>query len=571
MRPDPSSGHAARPRPFLWFFVFVLTAGLAGCGGCSSGTSVSPKGKGGKEPERLGRDLLNPAISMMQPENLGIESLPEQPAGLLNQWRSLQMKTLGNERLSEPLSDETRKLLESELSPDAVRTAERDDFDVEDVRHIRTSILMKNIVDHVAQGIDGELKRAQAVFEYVTRNIQLVAEEEALSLTPYEILIFGEGTAADRAWIFAELLRQLNQDAVIVKSDSPDGPWFVGAVANRTIHLFDPLRSTPVPTMLRAKTYEIPPASVADLSNPAIWESLSAGSDDKLTAESFENAHLEVIGTSTLWAPRHANLQKVLTGSDSVIISQTLTASGGSSASIINRLSSLESARWTPDRIRVWKHPAARLRGFEVIDNLSERWKPFEAPQPRTVDRQTGTVVFGNFSRLQLKTRTQQLKGQIEFAITGYLRVQLAYRHLQGDLPGEIRELHADAAEDAAFWSAVCQMEQGKFDEAENKLGTYLREAERFAGSRHADHARILLSRCLIQLERSGEAVEVLSSMKSGSPASETAAFLKHALENAEGTQARQENSPPPMSDPPKPGSEESKPPGPAVAEKPKR
>ena len=109
-----------------------------------------------------------------------------------------------------------------------MKEAEADDFSQRDVAHIRTSLLMKAIVDDVTKGLDNDVDRAGVLFDFVTRNVQLVADENALPLTPYEMLIFGEGTAADRAWIFAGLLRQLKLDAVIVRSHPPRnrlGSW----------------------------------------------------------------------------------------------------------------------------------------------------------------------------------------------------------------------------------------------------------------------------------------------------------------------------------------------------------
>ncbi len=196
---------------FLLILLAVVLAGFYGCNSSDSKTASSNGGDGSGAPAS-GLDLLDVAMNMMQPERLGIDSPPERAASVLNQWRLAQVQTSENgsknARFSPRLSEEARKYLETRLSAEALKEAEGDQFTQRDVGHIRTSLLMKAIVDDVTQGLDNDLERAGVLFDYVTRNVQLVADENALPLTPYEMLVFGEGTAADRAWIFAGLLRQ---------------------------------------------------------------------------------------------------------------------------------------------------------------------------------------------------------------------------------------------------------------------------------------------------------------------------------------------------------------------------
>ncbi len=557
-------------RRLSWFLLLGIVLGLLGSGGCSSDSSTSgtPAGKGKRSPT-AGRDLLNPAIAMMQPDHLGIDANPSQPAGLLNQWRNVQRELDEKDRLSDPLSADTRKRLEADLSAEAVKKAERDTFTQEDAKHVRTSMLMKDIVDHVAKGVDGELNRAQVAFDYVSRNVQLVSDEKALPLSPYEIMVFGQGTAADRAWIFAELLRQLNQDAVIVKPDSGDSSesaaWFVGAVANEKIYLYDPLRSTPVPTNLQAKVEDILPATLDDLAKPAVFERLTGGEKTTLSPQLFAKVRLELIGSSFLWSPRMANLQGQLTGNDAVVISQKLAGKPKDSASILNRLLSLPHSRWNPNQVRLWSHPETRLEQYEAIGPMSEQWKPFEAPQMMKLDPDTREMVLGRFSKLQLRTRTEQLLGEDKMAIQGYLRVQLAYRNLASQVPGETRTLYADAAEDAMFWTGVCQMERDEFADAARKFASYIKQYERFTSSRHGDHCRILLARCAIQLGQTSQAAKALKPLQPASAEYATARFLRHAMGNVEEATSESE---PVNSSPLVPGSPPHKP---AVAEKPAR
>lgn len=234
----------------LWGLSLGLVIGLFTLTGCRKGSSTGAT-DGGNSLSATGQELLGLAVEEMQPLRLGIDTEPSGPANLLNQWRLAQLETEKKERFGDPLPEESQKLLETALSSEALNRAARDNFDPFDSEHIRTCLLLKSIVDHAARGLDGEMNRASALFDYVVRNIDLVPEDKALQLSLYEVLIFGEGTAADRAWVFAELLRQIKQDAVIVKfshSQTSPAPWFVGAVVEGELRLFDPLRSQAVPS-----------------------------------------------------------------------------------------------------------------------------------------------------------------------------------------------------------------------------------------------------------------------------------------------------------------------------------
>lgn len=530
-------GQTARPPRRFWPLLVLLflgfVVGIQGCGGCSSKTVTHAPTSSNPATDSAGRDLLDAFLHMVQPDQLGIRADANLATGSLNHWRTVQMevekKDQEQDRLSDPLVEETRMRLERDLSAEAAKRAARDAFSDDDIRHIRTARLMKAVVGHVAKGVDTELGRAQIVFDYVTRNVQLVADENALPLTPYEMLVFGEGTAKDRAWVFAELLRQLNQDTVIVQSLAEpveSAPWFVGAVVGDGVYLFDPARSTPVPLTLSAKTLDITPATIADLSQPKVLNALTAGTDAKLTPQMFEQIRLEIIGTSSLWSPRLAVLQGYLAGEASAVVSQKLTGESGDPSAILNRIAAKD--------VRLWNHPETRLEEFATIENLSDRWKPFEAPI--AVDPKTREPVPGTFTKLQLHTRTRQLLGECGHAIPAYS--QVLYEHLRwaSVLEADVLSFHADAAEDANYWSAVCQMELGDFEHAEEKLAGYIQKYERFA-IRHGDHARVLLARCFIELDRPKEATLALSPLKPSSPEYLTAMFLKHALGTSGETQ----------------------------------
>ena len=62
-----------------------------------------------------------------------------------------------------------------------------------------------------------DLERAKSLFDWTVRNIQLEADGPSrIPLFPWETLLFGRGTATERAWVFILLARQLGIDAAML-------------------------------------------------------------------------------------------------------------------------------------------------------------------------------------------------------------------------------------------------------------------------------------------------------------------------------------------------------------------
>jgi hypothetical protein len=68
-----------------------------------------------------------------------------------------------------------------------------------------------------------EVDRATSLFDWTVRNVQLVEDQaNRIPQFPRETLLFGRGTASDRAWLFILLLRQLDIDAALLAIDEED-------------------------------------------------------------------------------------------------------------------------------------------------------------------------------------------------------------------------------------------------------------------------------------------------------------------------------------------------------------
>jgi len=150
-----------------------------------------------------------------------------------------------------------------------------------------------------------DLDRARNLFDWTVRNIQLEADRlDRIPQLPRETLLFGRGTASERAWVFILLLRQLDIDAAMLAIDQQPGegekgnaaknskdnapglrsggektekalrPWCVGVLIEGEVYLFDPLRGLPIPaprgvTLDETGQLAIRPATLAQVAADA--------------------------------------------------------------------------------------------------------------------------------------------------------------------------------------------------------------------------------------------------------------------------------------------------------------
>ncbi|HLA84063.1 MAG TPA: hypothetical protein VJL29_04655 [Thermoguttaceae bacterium] len=146
-------------------------------------------------------------------------------------------------------------------------------------------------VSNWTRGKDADpLAQAQNMFDWVVCNVQLESgtgrEADRVPQFPWETLLWGRGTATDRAWVFLLMLRQQGIDAAILSlpdAKEADGerldPWAVGAWIDKQLYLFDPSLGLPIPGPGGAK-YEdgrlvIRPATLSEVAEkPALLRAL---------------------------------------------------------------------------------------------------------------------------------------------------------------------------------------------------------------------------------------------------------------------------------------------------------
>jgi hypothetical protein len=107
---------------------------------------------------------------------------------------------------------------------------------------------------------DDELAAAQALFQWAVRSLAPVGDPPMVPtesnpgtrwMLPGEILLAGRASAAQRAWVFLELLRQAGLDGVMLATgDAASGaarPWVPALVSGGEAWLFDTAYGMPIP------------------------------------------------------------------------------------------------------------------------------------------------------------------------------------------------------------------------------------------------------------------------------------------------------------------------------------
>jgi hypothetical protein len=442
-------------------------------------------------------ELLTSALDMVQPERLGISSDRDNAVDLLNQWLPECAPAAGS------AGSQARKP-DKLLPPEVLARATLERFVGRDAWHIRDCVQAKAAADFAVRGADDDLGRVVQLFYYVVRNVQLVErEEDALPLTPREILLLGRGTAEDRAWIFANSLRQLRIDAVLLRpqaktaaaSNAAALPWLIGVLLDGEVYLFDSQLGWPIPApdddpkSLFVKR----PATLAQaVADDALLRRLDLDAEHAypLKSDDLTGVKVELIGDSSFWSSRMKRLQAALAGDRALVVADGLE-DDETGEGVVARVAATGGGKWSAADVSLWSYPEQQIHGFGHLteaqsQKLQVRALPFRVPYPISVSQNpdgSPNVRIGQPERTQLKTRTAQLMGNHAIAVRSYATIVTIPFSPTFDarlpIAPEIRRVHAQAAEDASIWIGLCQLELGSFAAATATFREYLKNYKR--------------------------------------------------------------------------------------------
>lgn len=297
----------------------------------------------------------------------------------LNQWAREQEAPAGWEPdpLVAALPESARELPEMQGLGDV-------QFTIYDAFALREAVWLRDVANWARGEELGELARAERLFDWTVRNVQL--EDNApdrLPLLPWEVLLFGRGTAVERGRLFILLTRQQGLDAAMLALADPENPlaapqpWAVGVLCEGEVYLFDPVLGLPLPAQDGIELGDdgqlaIHPATLAQ----------AAASDELLRRLDFDAANpypvraadLEHVVVALLEASpaylacRMAMIESRLTGEQKVVLSADPSAQA-------ERFAAAEGIK----AVRLWTLPYDTLRTRRRVDVASAGRRLFEA------------------------------------------------------------------------------------------------------------------------------------------------------------------------------------------------
>jgi len=491
-----------------------------GCARPASTKSATSKSEAVAEQEAESRTLRNlqSAIANLQPDKLGIASAPEQAIAVLNEWakgaKHAAEKSGAGWEPTQP-----HALLKS-LPKEWLEQIHLGQYVERDAAFLRDCLWASQATKFGAGDAESDLDIVLNLFEFVVRNVDLIpAGRRNVPLGPFDVMVLGRGTAQERAWVFAELLRQRSIDSVILtprrtlRDREEESNLLVGVLFEKDILLFDPALGIPLPADVPAPKSALPrlPMTLRQATrDPELLAAVASDSGRRfsLTSTMLAESQVQLICHTELLSSRMRHLQQTLSGEQSAVVSDPLEDVAGQPG-LWSRVARHPAATWSAEDVAIWSFPEAVRQGAahltdEQQKELAKLSRSMVAPQRIKLIRgdevsRTMELEFAKPERALMKLRMHHVVGRWPEAVQGYLAVQLydvepptvkdfvrvsangkqreqisivrtmdkqILRSLMMEAPQkevrEVRALHLLAGDDACFWVALCQYEQNR-------------------------------------------------------------------------------------------------------------
>ncbi|MGD9855692.1 MAG: hypothetical protein AB7U20_12165 [Planctomycetaceae bacterium] len=436
----------------------------------------------GASAEQCERTLVN-LLDGLAPGRFGISSDRGDLVGLLNHW--LEQCADSQAFSASPEDEALRAKL---LSPDVHELTTRARFTDQDAAFFRNTMLVRDLVDAALLDERTDRERAVSLFYQVIETIDLRdPSAEGSILSPYETALFGWGTAADRAWLFGMMLRQLRLDAVVIRPRAADAgsvdSFLVGVIVpEEGVFLFDFQLGLPITSPAENDGLPLPRNPVtltAAKQDDAVFRQYDLrGAVFPLNVEQLQDVEVRAIGESSTWSPRFGLVQAAL--STPLELFDGLAAHSFREHGIIERLVIAgQDGLWNEEDVGIWDYPDNVYRNAQQISpqqqqQLQTQGLILEAPWSVTLEQQGEQVVpsFAPAKQNLHVARIRHLQGDYETALRVYLNARLAQQTVM-DQPFELNNYASDWS---AYWAALAQYDQDGFKAAADSTERYLRQ-----------------------------------------------------------------------------------------------
>lgn len=503
-------------------------------------TSDAPKPKAATASARANEAAelqrqLRATLDGLRPERVYVSSDPQDLTGDLNLWWAEFSKTA-----DVPDADGFAAAVQEWLGDEAAASVAAGRFDLRDALHVRDGLFYRSIAESLNSAGATERQRVEAAFHRVVRHIALrPGSASTVPLGSFEVLLSGRGSADDRIWALAEILRQRGIDCVVLEpksppADAPLPPKLVGAIVKgEGMLLFDPQLGLPI-SPLDDTTGALPTRAATfqeARQNDALFRQFDVpgGPAYPWTAELLGDVNVRFILDSAAASPRMLTLQTALPADHAAKLFDGPAASA-ESPSLRDRVIAAGADRgWTVDAVSAWQYPEQQLAAFsaagaeqsaDVRNLLATQYGP-RVLMPQTVE---GVEVLQEAdSKEPLRVaRILHLRGDIKPALGHYTSIRS--QPLEYLLAGQPRTIDNSAVRnDAVYWTAVCQEELERYGVAISTLNLWLRN---YPNGLWASPSKAALARCEAQQGNLQQAIELLAPADGTPPTGIADAYL---------------------------------------------
>lgn len=518
---------------------------------------------------RVHRNLQN-ALEGLRPEKFGIVSGSEQAVAVLNEWAK-GAKAEADKRGEAWEPHRPHGLLKS-LPKEWMEQVSLEQFVERDAAYLRDCLWASKATKFAAGDAEKDIDVVVNLFDYVVRNVVLIPpRSRRVPAGPFDVMVLGRGTASDRAWAFAELLRQRNIDSVILSPSRAAGEaandehLLVGVLFEKDVLLFDPTLGLPLAADAadpKSALHRLPMSLRQAQRDPELLAAIARDSGGKfsLTAAMLEAPQVELICHSEQISIRMKRLQQELSGEQTVTVSDTLEDSEDQPG-LWSRVAKHPAAAWSADDVAIWAYP--EIVRESAANVTSEQQKEllklsFSLGAPvrvqRFVAKSDGPGVdleFAKPERALMKRRMEHVLGRWTDAVPGYLAAQLydvdppTAKGLQMVTPdrkqkedvavvsatetrslrlmlmqpdyAHVRKLHLLAGDDACFWQAQCQFEQNRMQAVVDQCVVY---ANQHSSGGWIAASQSLMATALAKQKKLKTAIRALKEIDEDDPAS---------------------------------------------------
>ena len=515
----------------VWGVSSLLLA-VAGCGSPSGPTVPQEVRIVPQVSQEVRGKLLDGALAVLGSlEKYDDKSAATQVFDRLNQW--IHADPLGDEAASaawqaDPLivnlPGAYQSLCEPERLGSAVFDASRDVISIRDQRWL--SDIAKSFRGDALDDLD----IANALFGWTIRSLA-IESDPPLAATPDsrgvrwfergEIVLAGRASAAQRSWIFLELLRQAGLQGVMLATVDTKGdlrPWIPALISGGEAYLFEPTYGLPI-TLADGSGVATARQAASD---PAILERLDQGGRSyPVRASDMQRLGVLVVADPEALSRRMALVEKNLVGAAAIHLAVEATPLGDLAIAALPKSES-------PPPISLWHFPfEVRRRRLKSDRSVSLAVARELAGFSVAIDQRSGLRSSGLRSRRTIRplyaARLREFRGELdgpEGAKKAYLMARPSRTVLSDMLQqvpeanrGAVRRLYEQMKEDATYWLGLVTLAERDYETAIDYLGRMTLEAS--PDGRWAAAARLNLASAKIGINAIDEAISLLNEDRS--------------------------------------------------------